>query len=328
MCEHCHDIEVNSVSGDRYDPTRTTTLRNAFVREMNAKFDSLVKLVKMVVGEQNVFGIGVQVNVETPGRNAYVFMTDPQKIEAFEIWLHQQVENTILSTGTGKMVGDDVLSSWTNRFIYESYRRGVLRAMIEMKKAGYDVPSVEQLGGVEMLLVTPHTMEKLGVLYTRMFSELKGVTASMEQVISRVLTQGLLQGENPRRLASKLVAAINGAGVGDLGLTDTLGRFIPAKRRAEIIARTEMIRAHHIANIETYRSWDVHGVNIKAEFSSARDNRVCPKCLEIEGQMEDGKKKLYTLDEIEWMIPVHPQCRCIAIPVVVDSTGKRKTYNF
>ena len=42
-------------------------------------------------------------------------------------------------------------------------------------------------------------------------------------------------------------------------------------------------------------------VLMQAEWSTAGDDRVCPECASLEG-------KVYTLDEIEGLIPVHPNC--------------------
>jgi SPP1 gp7 family putative phage head morphogenesis protein len=129
----------------------------------------------------------------------------------------------------------------------------------------------------------------------------------MEQQISRVLSQGLIDGDNPILLARKLVAVIDGTGAGKLGITDTLGRFIPAKRRAQLLARTEIVRAHHLATVQEYRNWAVQGVVVKAEWMTAGDNRVCNQCADLQGS-------IFTLDEIQNMIPLHPQCRCVALP--------------
>ena len=119
-----------------------------------------------------------------------------------------------------------------------------------------------------------------------------------------------MRSENPRLLARKIVAAINGAGAGDLGVTDTLGRFIPAERRAEMIARTEIVRAYHQAKIQEYKDWGVEGVTVIAEWSTAGDDRVCSVCASYDGQR-------FTLEEIEFKIPVHPLCRCTIIPVEI-----------
>jgi SPP1 gp7 family putative phage head morphogenesis protein len=107
---------------------------------------------------------------------------------------------------------------------------------------------------------------------------------------------------------------VSGSGA-DLGITDTLGRFIPAKRRAEMLARTEIIRAHHQAKVAEMKSWEVEGVYVVAELATAKDGRVCPDCAGLEG-------KQYSLEEAERLIPVHPNCRCTIVPVKGKKGGE------
>jgi SPP1 gp7 family putative phage head morphogenesis protein len=87
------------------------------------------------------------------------------------------------------------------------------------------------------------------------------------------------------------------------------------RRRAEILARTEIIRSHHLATIEEYRTWEVEGVYVLAEWATAGDSRVCTVCAPLQGT-------IWTLDEIEPMIPRHPQCRCVSIPFVDKTRTK------
>ena len=95
----------------------------------------------------------------------------------------------------------------------------------------------------------------------------------------------------PMVLAKLLTKTISGP-VGDLGITDTLGRFIPAERRAKVLARTEIIRAHHSATMQEYKNWEVEGVKVKAEWQTAGDARVCEECGAMEG-------RVFTLEEME-----------------------------
>jgi len=74
-----------------------------------------------------------------------------------------------------------------------------------------------------------------------------------------------------------------------------------------MMARTEIVRAHHVANINEYRQWGVKGVEVQAEWATGGFG-VCPQCAEFQG-------RVFTLDEIEALIPKHPNCKCVAIPV-------------
>ncbi len=289
------------------DPTRTTTLRNAFVREMDRRFRHLRGLIRMAIVAEDVFGLGDPVTItilQTPGRRRFNFPRSADKVAAFMDWIQRQIDFGILEVTQLQQIGSGVESAWTNRFINDSYRRGVTRARAQLIRGGFDVPSLSESGGINAAMNSPFHLDRIGLLFTRTFNELKGITDAMSQQISRVLAQGMADGLAPATLARQLNAVI-GSG---LGLTDTLGRFIPAQRRARILARTEIIRAHSEATLQEFRNWGVVGVTVEVEFATAGDNRVCQQCANLEGSV-------FTIAQASGIIPVHAQCRCAWIPV-------------
>jgi SPP1 gp7 family putative phage head morphogenesis protein len=300
------------------DPTHTTTLRNAFAMQMNKRFNALIKKIQEAIVTHDVFGLS---GLNSPftlsvqqGEGAFAFPRSADKVRAFMRWLENQIESGILTVGEFDQLGVGVETAWTNKYILETYKRGLIRARYEMKKQGAnipDLPDVDPFGQFNAGFGLPLHLDRLGLLYTRVFSELKGITAQMDQQISRVLAQGIADGDNPRVLARKLRSVIDGLDSEKLGITDSLGRYIPAKRRAEILARTEIIRAHHQAMIQEYMNWGVEGVTILAEWKTAGDHRVCSQCETMEGEV-------FTLEVAMNMIPLHPQCRCLALPYRKD----------
>jgi len=307
VCIHNHPVLIINA----YDPTRTTVLRNAFARDLKKRFNELTMIIRRAVYEEDVFGLGQtklrSFQMSSPGTKAFAFPRSTDKVSAFSEWLQTQVDRGILEVKEYQQIGSGIEGAWTNKYISDSYKRGVIRARYELQKAGFNVPTIDQTGGLEISLSTPFHIDRVGLLYSRTYNGLKGITTAMDTQISRILAQGIADGDGPLLLARKLVATINGTGMGNLGITDSLGRFIPAKRRAEILARTEIIRAHHQATIQEYKNWAVEGVVVKAEWATAQDNRVCPECALLEGE-------IFTLETAMNMIPIHPSCRCIALP--------------
>jgi len=283
-----------------FDPTKTTLLRNAFVKDMNKRFTELALVVKRSVYNNDCFGLkksDLQGNQMQPvSEEEFKYKSSSEKIALFLLWLQAQTDRGILNIAR-------FTDPWTNRYVYEAYRRGVIRARAELIKAGYKVPTIEEMGGIEVVLKNIYHVETLGLLQGKVFTDLKGITDAMSSQISRILTQGFLNGETSALIARKLVATINGTGMGDLGITDTLGRFIPAARRAEMLAETEIIRVFADATLQEFRNWGVEKITAKAEFRTAGDDKVCEKCIHLEG-------KVYTLDEASGVIPVHTKCRC------------------
>jgi len=299
---------------DNYDPSHTTGLRNAFAANMKRRFNELVKVLITSVVTNDCFGLTPKphtLQMNPAQQEAFAFVRSAEKVELFMKWLQEQVDRGILEVSVFQQIGSSVDAAWTNLYISDSYKRGVIRARYELKKAGYDVPTIDQTGGIGVVMMGPLHVDRLGLLFTRVFNDLKGITAAMDMQISRVLAQGIADGDGMRLLARKLVSTINGTKMGELGITDTLGRFIPAQRRALMLARTEMMRAFNESALVEFRNWGVLGINVKAEYSTAKDDRVCPICQPLEG-------KVFTLDEASGMLPKHPSCRCIFLPHIAE----------
>lgn len=298
----------------QYDPTKTVSLRNAFARDMRVRFNELIRVIKKSIDTNDCFGLKeknvIIANQMYPvAPNGFDFPRSQQKIEAFMSWLQQQVDNGIITVVQFQQIGKSIENAWFNLYIADSYKRGIARARQEMLSAGLSVPSITASGGIDAVFGLPMHMDRVGILYTRTFNLLKGVTDDMAKKISEILAQGMIDGDNPVALARKLVSVINGEGIGDLGITDSLGRFIPARRRAEMIARSEIIRAYAESSLQEYKNWGVFGVSAKVEFATAGDQRVCPQCSSLQNQV-------FSLEEASGIIPVHPSCRCTWLPYI------------
>jgi len=234
-------------------------------------------------------------------------------------WLNTEMDREVLGITTGASRQSVGQAAWANTYIDTAYKRGMRRADAELARAGI-LPTGEALAfPIDARFLQPIHADRVGLIYTRTFSELKGITDTMDQEISRILAQGIAEGRGPQYIARQMNKAITGKGLPSLGT----GRM-SAVQRSRILARTEVIRAHHAATINIYREAQVEGVKVKAEWATADDDRVCPDCGFMEG-------RIFTLDEIETLIPFHPQCRCVALPNVgqkpdVTTKGERFDY--
>ncbi len=311
-------VLYNSV--DKLDPTRTLTLRQQFCAEMYKRFRWLKGQINKSIIDQDCFGYKqakmLERNIPTVvahailPQNAFAFERNPKKVSKFMDWLDDQVNAGVLEKFPGQSMGQAVESAWTNTYIQTGYQKGILRARQELKNSGYGVMDVEKSpGGVNALFNKPIHVDTMGLVYTRAFNGLKGITDEMSKQISGVLAQGIADGMSPRRLAYILNDRVQ-----KIGLS-----------RARTLARTEVIRAHHLATINEYENFGLEGVKVKAEWTTA-GYRVCPDCAAMDG-LE------FTLKEIRSMIPRHPNCRCLALPVDVTEgippkmIRKKKTVN-
>lgn len=297
-------VTYTETQRSNFDPTRTTVLRDMFAKDMKRRFTELVSVIRTSVDTNDCFGLKDRPHTlqMTPvTKRAFEFARSEKKLAMFIKWLDQQVKSGLLTIGDLDQIGTGVEAFWTNKYLFDSYKRGVMRARYELIKAGADVPSMDDTGGIGMSMNAPFHIDRIGLIFTRVYAELKGITDAMDALISRILAQGIADGDGPALLARKIVATIKDANLGELGIKDALGRFIPASRRAELLARTETIRAHHLATIQEYRNWGLLDIVVKGEWWTAGDDRVCERCAALQG-------KIFTLDEIEPMIPLHPLC--------------------
>jgi SPP1 gp7 family putative phage head morphogenesis protein len=116
---------------------------------------------------------------------------------------------------------------------------------------------------------------------------LNGYGKEAGRIATTVLLRGLGKGENPNRVARELHI-----------------RMQMPLRRAQMVSRTEMLRAFRSASLATYReNSDV----VKGwVWLSAANSRTCPVCWAMHG----------TFHPLEERFASHIACRCTQVPAV------------
>ena len=103
-CNHeVSEFTVNRVRN--YDPTGTTKLRDDFARDMRVRFEELRREVLQAVIVDDIFGLAppsitslaTLIDNQSPGKRAYAFQTDEQKVLSFVEWLNQGAEEKIFT---------------------------------------------------------------------------------------------------------------------------------------------------------------------------------------------------------------------------------------
>jgi len=289
----------------KIDPTRTVLLRRAFVADMVRRFKALSREIQQLIVNDDAFGLhspGVRVvsdlytvaNVEF---QAWRFQTNPQKVKSYRRWLQQQIDGKILT-----QVGGVTSKPWTATYIEPAYQKGVVRAYTDSRKELLTQSEVFGVSQAEFLRTSfsgPVALAKIELLYERAFTELEGVTAAMDQQMSRILAGGLAEGHGAAKIARNLRDNVT-------KMTNT---------RAKVIARTEIVRAHAEGQLDSFEMLGVKKLGVQAEWITAGDDRVCAICADLEGQV-------FSVKEARGLIPEHPNCRCAWIPANVgEKTG-------
>lgn len=238
---------------------------------------------------------------QPPVANAgrFAFHSDPEKLAAFQQWLKEQFKANL----TGKT--EDQL--W-QIYIEQGYRRGAGRAFDDVKGRRWGAGEGEfYKGSKEQFLkdsfARPVDVEKVKLLADRAFDELENVTSDMSNKMSRVLTDGLVEGKGPHEVAREMADEVD-----------------ISRARAETIARTELIRAHAEGQLTAMENLGVEEVGAAIEWSTTGDSKVCEDCAALQGVV-------LKIDEARGMLPQHPNCRCAWIPANVGESeeGQKRT---
>lgn len=272
----------------RWDPTGTSSIRERFGKFIRAKFRKLRRALRKAVLTDDVFGLAKR-RVEKLASNAFggadtenvdfKFATSSEKLAEFKKYLEKQLGGTLLS--------DEEL--W-QKYVEQGFAKGAGKAF--QQATPDDMEPGDERTWLRSAFGRPESIEKVKLLASRSFGELEGVTSQMGQRMGRILAQGLTEGANPRDIADDLD--------GELGL---------GARRAEVIARTEIVRAHAEGQLDAFEKLGVSELGVEVEWSTAGDDRVCEECASMEG-------KVFAVEDAHDMIPAHPNCRCAFIPSV------------
>ena len=141
--------------------------------------------------------------------------------------------------------------------------------------------------GIQKLFFLPQERAAIDKIKARNVMEIQGMTDEIAKRMSRAMVEGFEKSESINQLKARI------RDVTDFG-----------SNRAEVIARTETMRAVNGAARDRYRQ---NGID-KVEFLAAWDDRVCPECEGLHG-------KIFDLGDAP-DLPVHPQCRCTLAPVI------------
>ena len=293
------------------DPTGTTQLRMRYERALVARYRRLKALARKAILIDDVFGLqplqdsapriylAMDANMTPAMPKQFAGFTRSQdKAHEFTNWLEQQAAAGVLDIVPGDPVKHPGDKSWRSVYIDSAYKKGMRDSYFE----GSDLPRGNQ--AIKAAFLRPTHADKVGILYSRNLEDLKGINAEMSKQIRSTLAQGLVDGRHPQQLARIVSNRVD-----KIGIT-----------RARVLARTEMVSAYAESTLNSFQEAGVKNVRTEAEFSTSKDDRVCPQCSALQGTV-------YSLEDARGVIPLHPNCRCAWLPVktIVPSSGIPET---
>lgn len=290
-CLCCND-SFSVVDAKRIDPTGTLTLRAKLESNLVARFNRIKGLINQSLVQSDALGLKAQrigdsikpmivMDAQALPARAFAFDRPAEKVERFMGWLQEAQNDNILEIQQGASMSSAARSSWMNTYIDSAYSKGVRDAANKMRKGGASIAE----SWTQQSFFRPIHADRLGLIYTRAYSDLDGITKTMDQQISRILAQGIGEGKGPLDIARQINNRVD-----KIGIT-----------RARALARSEIVSAHAEATLNSYEEAGLSGVEVEAEFTTAGDSSVCFECEALQG-------KIFTIAESRGMIPVHVNC--------------------
>lgn len=275
------------------DPTRTIVLRSRYASDARNRLRKLKTAIRKKIVDENFFS-----PITT---NAFQYEYQDEKLNLFMEWLQLQEAEGILELIRMPNVLPVSLSPrpWSDVYIWSAYQKGIAQTRADLRGFNMQIPiATGGIGSLEFGFNAPIHNESVRVLYTRNFSQLKGVTAEMDTQISRILSQGMIDGKNPRKMATEISKKI-----------DTIGIV-----RANRIARTEVINAFNVASLNDLDLMENFlDETIYVQWLTALDERV-----RSSHRLRHGK--IYKREDARKLIG-EPNCRCACPPYLPSIEG-------
>lgn len=272
--------------------------RREFETVTHNKFVVLRREIRKLLVEDDVYGItprtpSGEVSAMFNARTGeWANVSEQEKLTLFREWLRD-----LMATGEASIV-----DGYHGPYIESAHLRGMQSVELSLELT----TEADGLAGVfstdPASFAAPKRYDSVERFYAKTLNLMQGLTDDVGKQMTDILSTGFIEGRHSRVIAARMSRAL-------IGLE---------KKRAIVIAQTEMARAYAEGQLDGFEAARVDTVQLFAEWSTAGDDRVCPKCQPMDG-------KILKIEEARGLIPLHPRCRCAWIPITpADMEAKRK----
>ena len=274
------------------DPNQCLSVVVAWDREVKKRFNNLKQKIYQYIVKNNKLGgktPTLKSDVTALASNGYVYEYSNDQLKSFNSWLDTQVKAGILETEQRPFAGLTSSNSvWCDTYIQSAYQKGIAQARADLNAGG---AKLLDLGPVHAAFNKPIHADRVGLMYTRSFNGMAGVTEAMKSQMSNVLASSMAEGRSPYDIAYKLNDRVD-----KIGMT-----------RSRLIARTEVTYTHNQATLNEFASLEgVVGEDILVQWWTALDERVRSSHRLLHAVV-------MTREEVQQYLG-DPNCRCTLLP--------------
>lgn len=268
---------------NKQDPTGIDQLERKAMKDFARRLKKVGKIYKDALER---FPASLAINAR------YEYQLDP-------VLLSMVLNDASILTDAVLVEGDQKNNWFTENYVEVAVVRGTAQTFANLSQQSATYLADRQ--SLQSLLTSEPYQRRITLVYTRVFEEMKGLTAEVKRNMARVLTEGIGRGLHPSMVAKNLTAQ---AGI--------------EKRRANRIARTELTTALRRARWDEAdeASRDL-GLNIRLLHYSA----LSPTTRQSHAIRH---AHLYTTEEVRRWYAAGANainCKCSQVEVLVDAKG-------
>lgn len=273
---------------NKLDPTGVDTIERKAMKDFTSRINKIKAVYQNALNRIPA----------SPAVNArYEFQLNPTILSQILSDASYLVDQILLEGGEHEL--------WFYEYVEQAATRGTAQSFsnLNQQSAAY----AAERESLAAILISEPFQRRMALVNAREFEEMKGLTAQIKADMSRVLTDGIGRGLNPRDVSRNLTAQ---AGI--------------EKVRANRIARTEITTALRRARWdEADESANLLGLNVRLLHFSALSPTT-----RMSHALRHGH--LYTVDEVrEWYATGANaiNCKCSQVEVLVDEKGEALNSN-
>jgi SPP1 gp7 family putative phage head morphogenesis protein len=272
-------------------PAHIKSLQERFRSALYTRFRDIRGWLREHVGAEDGLGLSSPADLTFSGAATRLSQFMDEAREVIERHLRQSLPPERVRQG----------HHYSGTYIRGTYQRGGRFANRRLREEGYSLGefSLATAGG-SVVGVAGVGAAHQAILRGRLqqtYYEISGMADDVERRVQRISTQAVEEGWSKREAADRLTDAVD-------SVYETSGRQT---------VRYETMRAFVLASLQQYKDSGIEAVEgvtePQAEVLTARDIHVCPECRALGGNR-------YSVDKAREILPAHPGCRCVFIPVI------------
>ncbi|MEQ5315742.1 phage minor head protein [Providencia vermicola] len=271
-------------AGTKADPTAVDKLERGTMK-------SFAKRIKKV--SQGYIQLLNRIPSEPVVNKKYQFDLDPNYLSIILRDGELMVDEVLLQ-------GGEFNNFFFNEYVSTAYERGTAQEYANLAQQSTAYAATQQ--SVATILLSEPYQLRMALVRTRVFEEMKGLSAQVKADMARILTDGIARGLNPREVARNL--------------NEQSGIEI---RRANRVARTEITTALRRARMdEADEASEVLNLETRQVHISALSPTTRPNHASRHG-------KMFTTDEQRdwWAVDGNSiNCKCSTVTILTDKEGR------